>query len=204
MTTTAPLALPASPAPARRGVLLTGTMLVIVAGTMLIGGLIAAYFEAREAVVAGGGDWAPEAPELPNVALAVTYVALLLSSFTAQWAVSAIKVGERRQTYVAVGVTMLLGLAFVNGLSFCYTQLGLAAGESTYANLVYAVSGTHLLLVIGALVLFVVMGFRVLGGQFGAGNAEFVVSAVAIWHFVVAAGAVVYWCLWFLAGGPSS
>jgi len=195
--------LPAAPEP-RRSVLLTGTFLAIAAGTMLVGGLLAAYFAAREAVLAGGGEWGLEAGDMPNSALGVTYMALLLSSFTAQWAVWAIKVGERRQTYVAVGVTMLLGLAFVNGLSFCYTQLGFEAGESTYANVVYAASGTHLVLVVAALVLFLTMGFRVLGGQFGPGNAGFVTSAVSVWHFVVAAGGVVYWCLWFLTGGPSS
>ena len=47
------------------------------------------------------------------------------------------------------------------------------------------------------------LGERVLGGQFGPANAEFVVSAVAFLHFTVAAGAAVYWCLWFLPGGPS-
>lgn len=195
---------PSAPPAGRRGTLLVGTMLAIAAGTMLIGGLLAAYFQAREAVLAGGGDWGLPVTDMPNMALAVTYISLLLASFTAQWAVSAIKVAERQQTYVAIGATMLLGIAFVNGLAFCYTQLGLVAGESTYANVVYAVSGTHLVLVIAALVLFLVMGFRVLGGQFGPGNAEFVTSAVAVWHFVVAAGAVVYWCLWFLMGGPSS
>jgi heme/copper-type cytochrome/quinol oxidase subunit 3 len=202
-TTTEALGLPPAPAPARRGTLLVATFLAITAGTVLIGGLLAAYFQAKDAVLAGGGEFAPAAPDLPNVALAVTYGALLLASFTGQWAVWAIRVGERRQTFVAVGVTLLLGVAFVNGLTFCFSQLGLVAGESTYANHVYAVAGTHLVLVVAALVYLVVMGFRVIGGQFGPGNSEFVVSAVAFLHFSVAAGAAVYWCLWFLPGGPS-
>jgi heme/copper-type cytochrome/quinol oxidase subunit 3 len=201
MAMTAPISVPAAP-PVRPGTLLTGTYLAIAAGTMLIGGLLAAYFATREAVVAGGGTWGLVAGDLPNGALAVSYGSLLLASFTAQWAVSAIKVGERRQTYVAIGVTMVLGVAFVNGLTFCYTQLKFVAGESAYANVVYAVSGTHLVLVVAAMVLFVVMGFRVLGGQLGSGNVEFVTSTVVVWHFVVAAGAVVWWCLWFLTGGP--
>ena len=54
------------------------------------------------------------------------------------------------------------------------------------------------------LLMFVVMGFRVFGGQFHARNAEFVASAAAFWHFMVAAGVVIWWCLWFLAGGPTS
>jgi heme/copper-type cytochrome/quinol oxidase subunit 3 len=188
--------------PARRGTTLTGAVLVVVAGTMLMGGLLAAYFAARNAAHASGGKWGLASPDMPNAALAVTYGALFLSSFTAQWAVSAIKVGERRQTYVAIGTTMLLGVAFVNGLTFCYTQLKLVAGKNVYANLVYAVSGTHLLLVVAALVLFVVVGFRVLGGQQGTTDPELVVAAVTVWHFVVFAGVAVWWCLWFLTGGP--
>jgi heme/copper-type cytochrome/quinol oxidase subunit 3 len=181
---------------------LVGTLLAVAAGTTLMGGLLGAYFAAREAVTSTGGEWAAEVGDLPNVALAVTYLALLLSGFTVQWVVSAVKVAERRQASAAIGATLLLGFAFVNGLSFCYTQLGLQAGEDTYANVVYAVTGTHLFLVLAAIVYLVVTGFRVLGGQFGPGNAEQVVSAAAFWHFTVAAGAVVYWCLWFLEGGP--
>ena len=190
--------------PQRRNVVLVGTVLAIVAGTSLIGGLLATYFSVRNATLEAGGTWAPEAGLLPNAALAVTYGSLFFSSFTAQWAVSAIKVSERRHAYVAVGLTLLLAAAFINGLSFCWTQLGLVAGSDAYADLVYAVSGVHLLLVIAAIATFVVLGFRVLGGQFNARNVEFVASAVAFWHFAVAAGVAVWWCLWFLAGGPTS
>jgi heme/copper-type cytochrome/quinol oxidase subunit 3 len=201
MALTARAPLPAAP-PARRGTTLTGAILAIVAGTMLMAGLLAAYFATRNATRASGGTWGLASPAMPNAALAVTYGALFLSSFTAQWAVSAIKVGERRQTYVAIGTTMLLGVAFVNGLTFCYTQLKLTAGKSAYADMAYVVSGTHVVLVLAALVLFLVMGFRVLGGQPGAANAELVMGSVAVWHFVVFAGVAVWWCLWFLQGGP--
>ncbi|MBW8825376.1 MAG: cytochrome c oxidase subunit 3 [Acidobacteria bacterium] len=201
---TAVLELPAPPLPERRNVMLVGTMLVIVAGVTLFGGLLAAYFSARNATVHAGGTWAPEAGTLPNAALAITYSALFLSSFTAQWAVSAIKANERRQAYVAVGVTLMLGAAFINGLSFCWGQLHLVAGADNYASYVYAISAVHLFVVVAAMLLFVVMGFRVFGGQFHARNAEFVASATAFWHFAVVAGIAVWWCLWFLAGGPTS
>ena len=201
---TAVIELPAPPLPERRNVMLVGTMLVIVAGVTLFGGLLAAYFSARNATLEAGGTWAPEPGALPNAALAVTYSALFLSSFTAQWALSAIKVNERRQAYVAVGVTLLLAAAFINGLSFCWGELHLIADADLYADYVYAITVVHLFVVIAAMLVFVVMGFRVFGGQFHARNAEFVASAAAFWHFMVAAGITVWWCLWFLAGGPSS
>lgn len=199
------LALPAPAPPTPRHAMRVATYLAIAAGTVLIGALLAAYFEAQAAARAAGDAWGPEHEgDLPNVALAVTYAALLIGSGTAQWALAAIKAGERRHTAVAVGSTLLLGAGFVNGLSFCYTQLGLVAGEDPFANHVYAVTATHLVLVLAAMAFLAVMGFRVLGGQFDRANAEFVSSAVAFWHFAVLAGFAVWWSLWFLLGGPTS
>jgi len=195
-------ALPPAPAPGRRKVLLVGTLFVIAAGTVLIGALLAGYFSARDMVQAAGEPWPPEEVLLPNVPLFMGYLTLLMSSFTAQWAVSAITGRDRRQMYVAIGLTFLLGLAFVNALSFSWSQLGVAAESSRFATTMFAVTVTHLLVVIAAHIGFVVMGFRALGGQFSPDNREFVVSAAAFWHFSVAAGLVVWYCIWFLEGGP--
>ena len=58
-------------------------------------------------------------------------------------------------------------------------------------------------LVVAAHVLFVVMGFRALGGQFTPRSTEFVRAAATFWHFAALAGVVVWWFVWFLEGGPS-
>jgi heme/copper-type cytochrome/quinol oxidase subunit 3 len=197
------LALPPAAPPARRHVTLVGTCFAIAAGAMLIGGLVASYFGARQAAVHAHQTWIDVSKTpLPNVALAVTYSALLLSSFTVQWAVSALKLNDRRQSYVAIGLTLLLAAAFINGLTFCWGQAGLKAGEGGFADHMYALTVTHLLLVIAAILLLVVMAFRVIGGQFGPRNSEFVASAAAFWHFTVLAGGVVWWCVWFLNTVP--
>jgi heme/copper-type cytochrome/quinol oxidase subunit 3 len=187
--------------PARR-VQLVGTVLAMVAGGVLIGALLGGYFEARRAAGGAGNNWAPSNGDFPNAALAVTYGALLISAFSAEWAVAAIKMDVRRHAYTAFGITLLMGAAFVNGLTFCWSQFGMVAGDSGFANHTYAVTATHLVLVVAAVVYLVVVAFRVLGGQFGPRNADAVRSAVAFWHFVVFTGAVVYWCMWFLPGGP--
>lgn len=196
------VALGAAPAPRRRHVMAVGTLFVIAAGVMLFGALLGGYFEARAAVEGAGEPWPPEAVDLPNAQLAMGYLTLLMSAFTAQWSVSAIRAADRRSMYVAIGLTLVLGLAFVNSLSFAWAQLGLGAGEDAYANSVYAVTVTHVVAVVAAHVLFVVMGFRALGGQFSPRNTDFVTAAAAFWHFTVGAGAVIWWCLWFLEGGP--
>ena len=195
------LALPPAAPPARRNVALVGTCFAIAAGAMLIGGLVASYFQARQGMPRL--EWFDyKKTPLPNVAISVTYAALLMSSFTIQWAVSAIKVDDRRQSYVAIGLTLFLAAAFINGLTFVWGAAGLKAGDGAFADHMYALTVTHLLLVIAAMVLLAVMLFRVLGGQFGPRNSEFVASAAAFWHFTVVAGGVVWWCVWFLNTVP--
>lgn len=195
-------ALPPAPPAHRRNVVLVGTLLAIAAGTTLLGAVLGSFFETREAAKAAGEAWPPDGVDLPNVPLAVGYGTLLMSSFFAAWAAAALKIGDRKQAYMAVGLTVAFGLLFVNALSFAWQQMGIVAGDGAFADAVWAASGLHALLVLVAVGVFVVMGFRVVGGQFSPRNRELVVAAAAFWHFVVAAGAVVYWCLWFLMGGP--
>ena len=191
-----------APIPGRRNVLLVGSLLACAAGTALLGALLGGYFSARDVARAANQPWPGENLVLPNVALFVTYIGLLLSSFTAQWALAAIKMDDRRQAYLAFASTIGLGLLFVNGMTFCWTRMGLAVGDSPFATHMYAVTVTHALVVIAAIVAWVVVGFRVLGGQFSPRNSEPIAAAVVAWHFVVAAGLVIWWCLWFIEGGP--
>jgi heme/copper-type cytochrome/quinol oxidase subunit 3 len=203
-TTEAIAALPPADAPPRRNVALVGTIFSMAAAAMLIAGLLASYFGARQSIAANHGVWLDKSVHLPNLALAISYLSLLMSSFTAQWAVSAIRMNDRRQANVAIGLTLLLAAAFINGLTFAWGRLHLHAGDGAFADHMYAVTVGHLGLVIVAMVLFVVVGFRTLGGQFGPRNSEFVASAAAFWHLTVFAGLAVWWCVWFLVGGPTS
>ena len=198
---TPPALTPAPPA-RRPNTVTVGTFLAIAAGIMLFAGLLGVYETLRDRATDAGTAWVPEGVTLPNVALAVTYGTLLMSSVTAQWSVAAIRMGDRRQMYLALGTTILLGGAFVNGLTFCWSQLGLAAGADDFSNTVYALTVTHLLTVIAALVYFLVMGFRALGGQFSPRRSELVGAATSFWHFAVAAGVVIWVVVWFLEGGP--
>ena len=201
----------AAPAPDAAGVvaerrpnlMMVGTFLAIAAGTMLIGSLLAGWLAARDVALTAGSPWLREGVAIPNLAVAVTYLTLLMSSFTAQWAVYAARTDDRKNLYVALGITLLLGLAFLNGLSFVFDQLGLEAGMTDVATHTYAVTVTHLLLVLAAIVLFVVMGFRALTGQVSARRLELVASAAAFWRFTVLAGAAVYLVVFFFEGAPA-
>ena len=191
-----------APEPGRRNVVLVGTLVVAAGVVALVGALLGGYLSARDLARADNVVFPPEGTAIPNVALLVTYTGLLLSAFTAQWAYAAIRQDDRKQAYWALGATALLGACFLNGLSFVWAQLGLVAGSGPYANHVYAVTVTHFVLVIAALVTFLVVGFRVFGGQLGRSESELLLSAVVVWHVVVTAGVVIWWTLWFLEGGP--
>lgn len=192
---------PAAP-PGRRNVLLVGTILATAAAAVLLGSVLGDYLHARDAAKADGALWPPDGTSIPNVALFVSFIGLTLSSFFAQWAVAAIKMDDRRQAYMATSFTIALGLLFINGMTFCWERLGQVAGETPYATHMYAVTVTHVLFVVAAIAMWVVVAFRVYGGQFGPSNREPVVAAVVVWHVVVVAGLVVWWTLWFLEGGP--
>ena len=183
--------------------LVVATFLVIAAGVMLFAGLLGSYGAARSAAMARDELWLPDTVLLPNVAIAVTYLSLAMSSVTAQWSVAAIVAGARTQMYVAIGLTLVLGAAFVNGLTFVWQRLGLGAGDGDFATWMYALTVTHLVVVVAAMVLFVVLGFRALGGQFSAKDRQFVDCAAAFWHFAVAAGAAIWIAVWFMEGKPT-
>lgn len=194
------------PAPApeagRRNVLVVGALLACAAGTVLIGAVLGDYLHARDAARAAGQPWPPEGTTLPNVALFVTYIGLTLSGFFAQWALTAIKIDDRRQAYMATAFTIALGLLFLNGMSFSWGRLGQVAGETPFATGMYAVTVTHALIVVAAIAMWVVVAFRVYGGQFSPSNAEPVKAAVIVWHFAVLSGLVIWWAIWFIEGGP--
>ena len=183
--------------------LVVATFLVIVAGVMLFAGLLGSYGAARNEAMAAGQEWLPESVLLPNLPIAVTYLALAMSSVTAQWSVAAIVSGARNQMYVAVGLTLVLGAAFINGVTFIWQRLDLGAVDNAFATWMYALTVTHLVVVVAAMVLFVVLGFRALGGQFSRKDRQFVDCAAAFWHFMVVAGAAVWFSIWFLEGKPA-
>jgi heme/copper-type cytochrome/quinol oxidase subunit 3 len=183
--------------------LVVATFLVIAAGVMLFAGLLGNYGAARSAAMARDELWLPESVLLPNVPLAITYLTLAMSSVTAQWSVAAIVSGARTQMYLAVGLTLVLGAAFINGLTFVWQRVGLAAGDGEFSTWVYALTVTHLVVVVAAMVLFLVLGFRALGGQFSRDDRQFVDCAAAFWHFTVVAGAAIWIAVWFMEGKPS-
>ena len=178
------------PSPARPRVLLVGSVLASAAMVMAYGGLIAAYIASRAATE---GTWLPEGVTIPLTPPNMAAVTLLMSVVTLHWAQYSIRNDDRPNAYVALGITLVLGLAFVNSAIYLFTQMGAAIAGSLPELLLFAVGGFHIATVIGGSVFVALMAFRTLGGQYSGRDSEGVAAAAVFWDAAVA----VYMVSWY-------
>jgi len=185
MATAMPLALPPAPPPPRPRVLMAATGLSIAGLTMFFAGLLGTYFAVRASAGGTTSAWVPEEASLPLVQGNMALVTILMSAVTMQWAVYAMGRNDRQNSYIALGLTFMLGLAYINSLAFYISQLGIGIADTTYGVLTYGILGAHMALMITALVFVALMAFRALGGQFSAREKEGLAAAAMFWHFTV-------------------
>ncbi|MGA1766239.1 MAG: cytochrome c oxidase subunit 3, partial [Ilumatobacteraceae bacterium] len=178
------VALPAGPAPAPRRQIFVGTTLAGVGIVMLIGGMSTLWLRVRDGVVSAGERF-PVDYIIPEVATNVMLMTIGALCLFAQWAVYSARRGDRAHTGLALGVVLVMGIAFINAQAFVYSQMGMPLAETSYATLFYALTGTMTAIVIGGLVLTVVAAFRSLGGR--DRDFEIVSAHALLWYFIAAA-----------------
>ncbi|MDA0299412.1 MAG: cytochrome c oxidase subunit 3 [Actinobacteria bacterium] len=185
------LALPSGPAPAPRRQLLVGSALAGLAGTTLIGGMLAVWLLERQHVV-DVGERFPMKYIIPEVATNVMLITIFGLCFFAQWAVYSARRQDRGHTGLALSVVAILALSFINAQAFVYSQMEVELAEGAYGALFYAVTGTMMALVIIGLIFTVVAAFRTLGGR--DWQSEIVSAHALYWYFAAAA----YSAVWFV------
>ena len=192
MNATATLpALPAAAPPAPRRQLLVGTALACIAGATLIGAMLAVYALKREIVVSGGERF-PDNYVISEVATNVMLITVWTGCIFGQWAVYSGNRGDRAHTALALAVTAMFGVAFINGQAFTWAHMGVVLDDSAYGALFYAITGTMVVLVIAGLVFSLVAAFRSLSGRLH--DSEILSAHAMYWYFVAAA----YTAIWFL------
>jgi len=182
-------ALAAPPAPARPRVLLVGTLLGSAAMVMAYAGLIGTYLALR---ASSSGPWLPETVTIPLSPPNMAAVTLLMSVVTIHWAHQAIRNDDRPNSYVALGLTLVFGLAFINSAVYLFTQMGATIGGSTVELLLFAIGGFHIATVIVGIVFVALVAFRTLGGQYSGRDSEGLAAAALYWDAAV----VVYLVSW--------
>ena len=178
-------ALPPAPAPTRPRVLMVATAFGVTAAAVLFVTLVGVYLTLR-AEAGGTAEWLPEGVSLPLVPANMALITLLMSSVSIQWAITAMGRNDRKHAYLALGLTLLFGLAYINSAVFYVGQLGIGIGDGAYGVVVYAMYGTHIALAIASIVFLVATAFRALGGQYSPRDREGLAASAVAWHAMVA------------------
>jgi heme/copper-type cytochrome/quinol oxidase subunit 3 len=184
------LALPTAPAPQPRRQILVGTALVLAGVVALVGGLLALYLRFRTATIDNGDVWLPKGTTFSMVAANVMLITLLPLGIFAQWAVYSAKRDDKPHTALALGLTGLIGLAFINAQAFIFATTALPANQGTYSYLFYAITGVVMALAIAGVVFTAVTAFRYLGGRT---TDRAIVSAHALYWYAFSAVFAVVW-----------
>ncbi|MDJ0770298.1 MAG: cytochrome c oxidase subunit 3 [Ilumatobacter sp.] len=190
-TPSATVALPAAAPPAPRRQLFVATALACVAASTLVGGMLAIWVLLRERVV-DAGERFPVDYIIPEVASNVMLMTIWALCLFAQWAVYSGNRGDRAHTGLALAVTGILAIAYINAQAFVYVDMAVPIRDDYYGALFYAMTGTMTALVIAGLVYTTVAAFRALGGRLQ--ETEILSAHALYWYFAATA----YSAVWFV------
>jgi cytochrome c oxidase subunit 3 len=183
-----------------------GMLLFITSEVMFFAGLFAAYFNIR----ANAAQWPTLNPEtgeqfhlaiLPLVGPAT--VLLILSSFTCQFAVWAIRRGDRTGFLRNIAVTFVIGITFLVLQAIDYVELGsegLTLASGTYGTTYFTLTGFHGAHVFAGVIMLGVVLYRGMAGQFSARHHDAVEAASLYWHFVDVVWVLLFSLLYLLPG----
>ena len=194
--TASPLASPVPPIPRRPRVLLVGAAFGAVASALTVVSILAVYLQVRADEIAAGRTALPEGVVLPLTPGNMNLVTLGMSAITMAWVVYALRNNDRPHAYLAVGVTLLLGVASIVETAYLYQQLALSPTSGTVAGLLYAVTGAHIVMTVIGMLFLTVMGFQALGGQLSGRDAEGMSAAALYWYATIAVYAVVWYAVY--------
>jgi cytochrome c oxidase subunit 3 len=180
--------------PVRPRSLLIGTAFACAGIAMAFAGLLGLYAEMRASVIRDGGTWLPKEVVIDLTPFNVGFAGLIILLVVLHWAVYAVGNDDRPRAYLALGLSALLGAAYINGVAFAYTQMGFTVNDpSGVGTLVYVITGMHLAMAGAGVVYLALMAFRTLGGRYSARDREGLVASLIYWYVTVA----IYAVIWF-------
>ena len=183
------LALPAAGGVKPRRVLTMAVLLVATGGTMLFGALLAAYLHLRRL----SDPFPPPDTKIDQYWGNLMALTMVLSAVTVEWGVSAVRRDERKQALAGFGLTLAMGLAFLNLLSFAAGKVEFDAVSHPY-GLVVAAMAMALGIAVGIGVAFVSFTlFRIAGRQLLGPDADQPRATAVYWHFTVLVSLTVWY-----------
>ena len=184
--------LPPAPPVQRPRVLVVGSAFAAAASFMVFIGLLGIYLTARADVISSGSVWLPEGSIIPLQQPNTIFMTLLMSVITMQWAVSAIAKNDRVNAYLALGLTLMLGIAAIVMTTYLWTLMKLDVASGLQGVLIYTITGAHIVMLVLAMLFVALMALRALGGQFTARQHDGITAAAVYWHAMVAVFALIW------------
>jgi len=184
--------LPPAPPVQRPRVLVVGSAFAAAASFMVFIGLIGVYLAARSDFLTSGQKWLPEGSKIPLQQPNTMFITLLMSVVTLQWAVSAIAKNDRVNAYLALGLTLMLGIATIVMTTYLWHLMKLDVASGIQGVLIYTITGAHLVMLVLAMVFVALMALRALGGQFTALQHDGLSAAALFWYAMAAVYALIW------------
>lgn len=188
---TAALELPSVAPAAPKRQLFVGTAVACVGGSALVGSMLAIWALLRERAVSTGARF-PLDYIIHEVATNVMLMTIWAICLFAQWAVYSGSRGDRSHAALALGVTGVLAVAFLNAQAFTWSQMGVEIQDAGYGALFYAMTGTIFAIAVVGLLYTVIAAFRALGGRLS--DSDVLTAHALYWYWAAAA----YTAIWFL------
>jgi len=178
-----------------------GMLLFITSEVMFFSGLFAAYFSTR-AHELGTQPWQNGQALLnPLSLILVATIILISSSFTCQFAVWAIRRGDRTGFLRNIAITFVLGIVFLLLQAYDYSLLfgeGLTLSSSMFGTTYFTLTGFHGAHVFGGVLMLGVVLYRGTAGQFSARHHDAVEAVSFYWHFVDVVWIILFTVLYLL------
>jgi cytochrome c oxidase subunit 3 len=182
-----------------------GMLLFLTSEVMFFGGLFAAYFSVRAQSPQG---WPPPPFSHDNPLeifplVGPATILLIISSFTCQFGIWAIRRNDRTGFIRNIGVTVVLGIVFLIMQGLDYTILaskGLSLDAGPFGTTYFTLTGFHGAHVLGGVVMLSVVLYRGMAGQFSARHHDAVEATSLYWHFVDIVWIALFSTLYLLPG----
>jgi cytochrome c oxidase subunit III len=175
-----------------------GTIVWLSSELMFFAALFAMYFSIR---AAAPGLWLEHTPAL-NLPYALVFTTILVaSSITCQIGVFRAETGDVHALRRWFTITFLMGLTFVLGQGYEYTNLvkeGIRIDQDGYGSMYYLTTGFHGLHVTGGLIAFILFMIRTTMGRFTPAQATSAIVVSYYWHFVDIVWIALFSMIYFL------
>jgi heme/copper-type cytochrome/quinol oxidase subunit 3 len=182
--------------PRRPRVLFVASAFAAGASALVVVALLSVYLQIRGDLVSSGSALFPEGTVIPLTPGNMGLATLAMSVVTMAWVVHALRNDDRPHAYLALFLTLLFGVAFINTTVYLYQQLALGFDASGPAALLYIVTGAQLVMQIVAMLFVAVMGFQALGGELTGRDAEGMSAAALYWYVTFAVYVVVWYAIY--------